>query len=140
MKVSSSSGDVSHERAERVRERAERQALAAHLDAAAREDSRARLARASRRLLDKPRLAHAGLAAEDHDRGIPRDGRVEGSHQRCQLGVSADEDRADESGSHGLHVLSPKSGRLRRAGSDLPIGRLSPRCVSGPGPGAAVAG
>ena len=61
---------VAHERAERVRERAERQALAAHLDAAAREDPRARRARALGRLLDEPRLAHAGLAAQEHHRRI----------------------------------------------------------------------
>ena len=66
-------GRVAHERAEHVRERAERQALAAHLDAAAREDPRARRARALGRLLDEPRLAHAGLAARGaRPRGPPR--------------------------------------------------------------------
>ena len=122
-------GRLAHERAQRVCERAERQALAAHLDAAAREHPRARVAGAPGRLLDEPRLAHAGLAADENDRGIPRDGGVERGHQRCQLGVAADEDRTDESGSHGRHVLSPKSGRLRRAGSDPPIGRLSARAA-----------
>ena len=84
---------VAHERAERVRERAERQALAAHLDAAAREHPRARLARALGRLLDESCLAHAGLATQEHHRRVPRDRSVERRRQRRQLGVSADEHR-----------------------------------------------
>ena len=99
---------VAHERAERVRERAERQALAAHLDAAAREHPRARLARALGRLLDEPRLAHAGLATQEHHRGVPRDRSVERRRQRRQLGVSADEHGTDQSASHRAHVPSPQ--------------------------------
>jgi hypothetical protein len=76
-----------------VRERAERQALAAHLDAAARQDPGARGARALGGLLDQSCLAHAGLATEEDDRGIARDGRVERGGQRRQLGIATDEDR-----------------------------------------------
>jgi hypothetical protein len=89
-------GRIAHERAERVRERAERQALAAHLDATAREHPGARRARALGRLLDEPRLAHAGLAAEEDDCGIARDGGIEGRRQRSQLGVAAHEDRTHQ--------------------------------------------
>ena len=105
-------GRVAHERAERVRERAERQPLAAHLDAAARKDPRARGARALSGLLDEPRLAHPGLATQEHHRRIPRDSSVQRRGQRRQLGVSADEDRTDQSASHRAHVLSLRRGRL----------------------------
>jgi hypothetical protein len=91
-----------------VGERAERQALAAHLDAAAGEDPRARRARAPGRLLDEPRLAHAGLAAQEHDRGVAREGSLERRRQRCQLGLPANEDRTHESASHGAHLPSPQ--------------------------------
>jgi len=99
---------VAHERAEHVGERAERQALAAHLDAAAREDPRARGARALGGLLDEPRLAHAGLPAEEHGRGIAPDGSVERGRQRRQLGLPADEDRTHESASHRAHLPRPQ--------------------------------
>jgi hypothetical protein len=46
-------------------------AIAAHLDAAARKDPRARGARALSGLLDEPRLAHPGLATKKHHRRIP---------------------------------------------------------------------
>ena len=103
---------VAHQRAECVRERAERQAIAAHLDAAAREHPRARLARALGGLLDESCLAHAGLATQEHDRRVARDRSVERGRQRRQLGVSSDEDRTDESASHRAHVLSLRRGRL----------------------------
>ena len=108
-------GRLAHERAQRVRERAERQALAAHLDAAAGEDPRARLARALGGLLDEPRLADAGLATEEHDRGIARDGSVERRRQRRQLGIPADEDRTDQSACHRA-PCSQLSSRLRVLG------------------------
>ena len=44
-------------------------------------------------LLDEPRLAHAGLAAQEHHRRVARDRSVERRGQRRQLGVSADEHR-----------------------------------------------
>jgi len=91
-----------------VGERAERQALAAHLDAAAREDPRARGARALGGLLDEPRLAHAGLPAEEHGRGIAPHGSVERGRQRRQLGLPADEDRTHESASHRAHLPRPQ--------------------------------
>jgi hypothetical protein len=109
-----------------VGEGAEWQALAAHLDAAAREDPRARVVRTPSRLLDEPRLAHAGFATQKDHRRLPRDGSVERRRQRCQLGISADEDRADESASHRAHVPSLSSGcRSPRAQADPPV--LLPR-------------
>jgi hypothetical protein len=103
---------IAHERAQRVRERAERQPLAAHLDAAAGEDPHPRGVRALSGLLDQSRLAHAGLATEEDHRRIARDSSVQRGGQRRQLGFSADEDRADESASHRAHVLSLRRGRL----------------------------
>jgi len=59
-------------------------------------------------LLDESCLAHAGLATQQDDRRIARDGSVERGGQRRQLGIAADEDRAHESSSHGAHLPSPQ--------------------------------
>ncbi len=63
-----------HERAQRVDQRAERHPLASELDAAADQHPRSALAGPLGRLLDEPRLADAGLAADQHHRRLAGDG------------------------------------------------------------------
>ncbi len=90
---------LERQRAQRLDERRERHALA-ELDAAADEHPRAVLGRAPPRLLEQPRLAHAGLAADQDDGRLPRGGVGGRLGEHGQLGDAADEERADQARAH----------------------------------------
>jgi hypothetical protein len=105
--------ELGGKRADHVHERRERDAPAVELNTPADERSRAGLAGLVDQVVYEPRLAHAGLSADQDGRLLAGDRPLERAAQQPQLPLASDQDGAHKTRRHPWMIPDPAVAGLR---------------------------